>query len=241
MKREDLINEISKRIAQIPSPHPLRIAVDGVDASGKTVFSNALAEALTFTQRQVIRASVDGFHQPKTIRRRKGSLSPEGFYQDSYNYPAFIENLLAPLSPGGNLRYRTAVFDLEGDRPIQTPFLTAEKDAILIVDGIFLLREILLPYWDLKIYLHADFAHSVPRGVARDQRLLGSKEKAVLRYQQRYVPGQKLYLAEANPLDKADILIDNNILECPEIINRPEKAKNTGTHSTKDQPKWRNP
>jgi uridine kinase len=224
MKQEALITEISKIITQILAQHPLRVAVDGVDASGKTVFADALSEALTFTQRQVIRASVDGFHHPKAIRRQKGPLSPEGFYRDSYNYPALIENLLAPLSPGGDRHYRTAVFDLYGDRPIQTPWQTAEKDAILIVDGIFLLRETLLPYWDFKIYLHTDFIHSVPRGVARDQRLLGSKEEANLRYQQRYVPGQKIYLAEARPLDKADILIDNNILDNPEIIHRPGKS-----------------
>ena len=241
MKREALLHEISKIIAQIRAPHPRRIAVDGVDASGKTVFADALADSLAFTQCQVIRASVDGFHHPKAIRRQKGSLSPEGFYRDSYNYPALIENLLAPLSPGGDRRYRIAVFDLYGDRPIQMPWETAKKDAILIVDGIFLLRETLLPYWDFKIYLHTDFVHSVPRGVARDQQLLGSKERALLRYQQRYVPGQKIYLAEARPLDKADILIDNNILDEPEIIYHPVKAKKTGTRTAKDQPKWRNP
>lgn len=226
MRQDELIQEIAKTIAEIPTPYPLRVAVDGVDAAGKTCFAEALADSLAFTHRQVIRASVDGFHHPKAIRRRLGSLSPEGFYQHSYNYPALIENLLAPLSPNGNRRVRTAVFDLHRDLPVKKPWLTAEKDAILIVDGIFLLREILFPYWDFKIYLHANFANTVPRGVVRDQQQLGSKEEAIRRYQQRYVPGQKIYLEEARPLDKADILIDNNILDNPKIIRGFVKAQN---------------
>lgn len=234
MKRENLIREIAEGIAELPTAHPLRVGVDGVDASGKTRFADQLADALAFTQRQVIRASVDGFHQPRAIRRQKGSLSPEGFYQDSYQYQALIANLLLPLSPMGNRRYRTAVFDLHQDRPIQTPWQTADKDAILIFDGIFLQRQLLLPFWDLKIYLHAEFANTVLRGVARDQQHLGSREAAVRRYEQRYVPGQKIYLNEARPLDKADILIENNILHDPEIIKRPDKNLKDKTLFRKD-------
>lgn len=226
MRPDELIQKIAATIAEIQTPYPLRVAVDGVDAAGKTYFAEALADSLAFSQRQVIRASVDGFHHPKAIRRRLGSHSPEGFYRHSYNYPALIENLLAPLSPNGNRRVRTAVFDLHRDQPVQKPWLTAEKDAILIVDGIFLLRKALLPYWDLKIYLHADFANTVPRGVARDQQQHGSKEATIRRYQQRYVPGQKIYIEEARPLDKADILIDNNILDNPKIIRFLVKAQN---------------
>jgi len=240
MKQKDLMHKIANFITEQPATSPLRVAVDGVDASGKTVYANELAVALASTQRQVIRASVDGFHLPKAVRRRKGSLSPEGFYRDSYNYPALIENLLNPLTPNGDRRFRTAVFDLQRDRPVQTPWQTAEKDAILIFDGIFLFREILLPYWDLKIYLHADFATTVKRGIARDHQLIGSREAAAHRYQQRYVPGQKIYLEEARPLDKADILIDNNILEEPEIIKYPAKSRDSEPYPQKDRHKWRN-
>jgi len=51
------------------------------------------------------------------------------------------------------------------------------------------------------------------------KRLFQSREEAQRRYEQRYIPGQKIYLQEACPLDKADILIDNNNLDDPEIIN----------------------
>ncbi|MFI6098103.1 hypothetical protein ACIA8G_21295 [Lentzea sp. NPDC051213] len=50
----------------IPSPKPggaHRIAVDGVDGAGKTVFADELAHVLRERGRQVVRASVDDFHQ----------------------------------------------------------------------------------------------------------------------------------------------------------------------------------
>lgn len=213
-----MIGVLANTVQEIRCSHPLRVAIDGVDASGKTMLANELAQHLGSYQRDVIQASVDDFHQPEKIRRQKGSLSPEGFYYDSYNYPALIENLLVPLGPNGNRQYRTACFDLFQDNPVNPPVKTASDDAILLVDGIFLLRRVLLPYWDLTIYIDAEFATTMQRGIARDGKIFGSTEKAAQRYRERYVPGQRLYHQEANPLDRADIIIDNNQIETPKIL-----------------------
>ena len=221
MRRKTLIQSLSKTIVSTPCPHPLRVAIDGVDAAGKTMLAEELARSLESQPRQVIRASVDGFHQPKAIRRQLGDLSPEGFYQDSYNYDALIENLLTPLGSDGSRQYRTAVFDVRSDRPVEIPLQTADPDAILLMDGIFLLRPRLLPFWDLTIFLKADFDTTFSRGTERDSAHLGSIEEAQRRYQERYIPGQQLYLERACPLDKADIVIDNNDLEHPIFLRSP--------------------
>ena len=216
-----MMEKIANVIHQTNCAHPLRVAVDGVDAAGKTTFADELAACLKPLNRQIIRASVDDFHFPKTIRRKRGELSPEGFYHDSYNYDALESNLLKPLGPNGDRKYRTAIFDIHQDQPIDLPFQTAEEDAILLMDGIFLLRSQLLPYWDLTLYIHADFVNSTARGILRDAELFGSSKQAALRYRERYVPGQQIYLQKANPLDKADILIDNNRITAPVILRPP--------------------
>jgi len=221
MKPGTLIEFLAENIVRIHLSHPLRIAVDGVDASGKTYFADALSKTLKVFHREVIRASVDGFHNPESIRRQRGNLSPEGFYHDSFNYPTLITNLLVPLGPGGSLHYRTKAFNYLTDEPVVSPMQTASKDAFLLMDGIFLLRPVLLPHWDLTIFLHADFSVTVQRGAARDAALFGSKEKAEERYWARYVPGQALYFKQVNPLDKADILIDNNILKETKLLSSP--------------------
>jgi uridine kinase len=221
MKRIKLLHSLAEMILQVESDHPVRVAIDGVDAAGKTILADQLAETLRNGNRQIIRASVDDFHHPQHIRRQHGDLSPQGFYHDSFNYPALINDLLEPLSPNGDRRYRTAVFDLQHDQPVERPWATAPQDAILVIDGIFLLRPCLMPYWDLTIYLNVDFTHSMARGIQRDAAFYGSMEAAEQRYLQRYIPGQQLYHQAAQPLDKADILIDNNDLEAPEFIRVP--------------------
>ncbi len=216
-----MVEELASLICQISNAHPLRVAIDGVDASGKTTLAKDLSEALTNTHRQIIQASVDNFHNPNHIRKQKGELSPIGFYYDSYNYPDLIYNLLAPLGPGGNRRYRTAVFDYRQDKVVEQPFKTAAENAILLMDGIFLLRPLLIPYWEFTVYIKADFTNTFARGVSRDTELYGSGENAARRYRERYIPGQQYYLQTARPLDEADVVIDNNNFIAPKILRSP--------------------
>lgn len=105
--RQAVLQGVAERILRTPSAFVLRVAIDGVDGAGKTTFAAELTEILRASGREVIRASLDGFHHSKEVRYRLGRGSPEGFYRDSYDYGAFKSLLLDPLSPGGAGRYRT--------------------------------------------------------------------------------------------------------------------------------------
>jgi uridine kinase len=70
MDRITLLNDLATRIASIHVVHPLRVAVDGVDASGKTVLADELVAHIEARGRPVVRASIDGFHNPAAVRRR---------------------------------------------------------------------------------------------------------------------------------------------------------------------------
>jgi hypothetical protein len=76
--RQVALHGIAARIGSMTPPHPLRMAIDGIDAAGKTTLADELAELLAPLDRPVIRASVDSFHRPRDERyRRFGALSPE--------------------------------------------------------------------------------------------------------------------------------------------------------------------
>lgn len=209
MRRADLLEQTATYLVSVQCPHPLRVAVDGVDAAGKTTLADKLVQPLQTRGRPVIRASVDGFHNRRTERYRQGVNSPEGYYLDSYNYDAFIRNLLGPLGPGGDRQYRAAAFDLRADAPIDTPLRQAPVDGILLCDGIFLLRPELTHYWDVKIFVDVPFDVTVERAAQRDAMALGGVEAARERYWQRYVPGQRLYLSQCHPQSLADVIVDN--------------------------------
>jgi uridine kinase len=220
MERQELINDIARQIAAIARPHPVRVAIDGVDAAGKTVFADVLAPALSALGRPVIRASVEGFHNPAAVRYRRGSLSPEGYFRDSFNYPAMVETLLKPLGPHGSREFRRAVFDFRTDSIVAAPLEHAEGNSVLLFDGVFLLRPELRPHFDFSIFLRADFNITVARAEQRDLELLGTAEEVRRRYRERYVPGQKLYLREVRPEQWASVVIDNNDLARPAIVRK---------------------
>ncbi len=68
MTRDNLLVELSDAIGATERSHPVRVAIDGVGVSGKTVLADELADCLSGLGRSVIRASIDGFHRPRHRR-----------------------------------------------------------------------------------------------------------------------------------------------------------------------------
>jgi uridine kinase len=213
-----LLARLADLIATRQQAHPVRVAVDGVDAAGKTTLADELAALLAGRGKVVIRASLDGFGRPRADRYRRGELSAEGYWLDAFDYPALRANLLDPLGPGGTRRYRTAVFDVRTDQPRAAPFLLAPPDAVLVFDGVFLLRPQLNHAWDLRVFLEVGFQETLRRAVARDRGLFGSAQATRERYRRRYIPGQRRYLATVQPQRIADIVIDNHDPATPRLI-----------------------
>lgn len=217
MKRLQLLDYLVSRITQFQLPHPVRVAIDGPDAAGKTSLAQELIAPLQALGRPVIRASIDGFHNPALIRHKRGPSSPEGYYHDSFNYRALIESLLASFGPSGSRQYLSAIFDYRIDSAVQAPIRVAEVNGVLLFDGVFLLRRELIEYWDFTIFVEAAFETNVGRAERRDANLFGSVAEVRKRYEQRYIPGQKLYYAECQPKERADVVIDNNDARNPVV------------------------
>ncbi len=218
MTRHELIHNLSQQIATIQRPHPIRIAIDGVDNAGKTTLADELGQELRKSDRPVIRASIDGFHRPRHKRYRQGNLSPEGYFYDSFDLDVLKEKLLKPLGPAGDLCYATATFDFRRDMRVKMIMQKAEPDAVLLFDGVFLLRPELNASWDFRIFLQISFKTSLQRAQQRDIELFGSIEQIRKRYMNRYIPGQRIYLKTAQPESKADIVIDYNDPSNPKML-----------------------
>jgi len=219
MTRQQVIHELAQSILSHKKDLPLRVGIDGIDAAGKTSLANELAEELTNLGHPVLRTSIDGFHNPKEIRRQRGSLSPEGYYYDSFNYVLLTTHLLQPLEPQGNRRIRLSAFDFKTEQKTAAEELTATNDHILIFEGVFLFRPELIHYWDVKFFVEINFETSLNRALERDLYLFGSSDEIEKRYNERYIPGQKIYFEAEHPQEKADIVIDNNDFMKPVIIS----------------------
>jgi uridine kinase len=217
---EDADGERTALVAAIARVIPLAtaegghvfVAVDGVDGAGKTVFADELVEELRHEGRPAVRVSMDGFHHVRAVRYRQGPTSSMGFWQDSFDYPAFERLVLEPLRAGHS--FQPAAHDVATDELLDGPSLDLLVPTVIVVDGLFLHRPVVRDYWDFSIFLKVDFAQSVPRMAPRD----GSDPNPEAPSNNRYVGAQHLYFADCLPWELASIVIDNNDLASPWIV-----------------------
>jgi uridine kinase len=212
-----MLDQLGNRLMTFQLQHPVRVAIDGVDAAGKTTLADELAALLIQHGRPVIRASIDGFHRPRADRHRQGATSPEGYYADSFDYDALRNVLLGPLGPHGGRRFRRAVFDYCADAPSVPEEELASEDALLLFDGVFLLRPEINDQWDYRIFVDTPFAVTIERAILRDRDQFGSAEATRARYEERYIPGQQIYLKSVDPLHRAQAIVHNEDPEHPAL------------------------
>jgi uridine kinase len=185
------------------------VAVDGLDGAGKTRFADALAARLGRGNRAVFRATIDDFHWPRARRYARGRDSAEGFYRDSYDYETFKRILVEPFRTGWIGSFVLRGFDLKRDLPFEPVWSSGPKDALLVVDGIFLNRPELKGLWNYSIWLDASAEVTTARMIERD----GIETNPT-----RYTDGQELYLTEAKPREAATSIVDNNDYDHPKRV-----------------------
>ncbi|WAL39721.1 uridine kinase [Brevibacterium sp. BRM-1] len=205
---------VERLLERLRAVHPERralVALDGVDGVGK---SHLAAELVLRAQRTggrpVVNVGIDGFHVPRAQRAAAG-LGPEGAYRGSYDYAAFRACVVEPLRRGEPIA--PEVWDVDVDAPVEPRSVDVPPGALVVVDGIFLQRPELGRVWDAVVWVDAPFEVTVPRGAQRYPGLHDPDPEAHSNH--RYVGGQRLYLAEARPRERADWIFDNTDLERP--------------------------
>src|SRR5262249_22681504 len=133
---------------------------------------------------------------------------------------------LGPLGPGGSRRYRARWHDGWDEGPIDEPERVAPGDAVLLMEGVFLMRPELDGHWDWRIFVEIDAAQSLERGVGRgltlEEPALRSRARAdrIRVYEERYILAEEQYLREVDPAARADVVLDNRKWDAPRIAVR---------------------
>lgn len=222
MTPESLFEIIHRHIGVIQKrkARPTRVAVNGVEGVGKTVFAERLTRFLAAQGMNAIHVSIDGFHFHKARRYRQGRDSARGYYEDAYDEVAFVEKVLL-ASQADTPSYVPAIHDLEKDELISVEPIPLSRDSVMVTDGAYLFKPNYRDHWDLKIYLRTDFDTARSRGAARDAPLLGGMEATLEKYAKRYHWASRLYIEENNPEQLADLVIDNTDLAEPRLCREP--------------------
>lgn len=221
-ERTAVVADIADRIVAIGA-HRLRVAIDGFTAAGKTSFGHELAAALRERGRPTLRTSFDDFKYPWRHARERGydRVSGEGYYRNAYDFESARTLLLEPAGRDG-----TGIVALCGHDPLtgvdhRDVTVEAPHDAVLIVDSVFAFRPEYDEFWDFRIWLDVDPQVSLERGVERDTASEGGVDAATALHRDRYHAAEAIYLAEVDPLSRADVIVDNRDFARPRIIPAP--------------------
>ncbi|MEV0430633.1 uridylate kinase [Micromonospora sp. NPDC050495] len=207
--RDELLGRLAERVGSVTVAHPTRVAIDGPPAAGKTTLADELADVLRTQGRHVIRATVDDFLFPRAQRYPRGEYSAEGCYFDTHDHEALNRVLLDPLGPGGDRRFHHAVYDHTADAVLSPPTMTAPADAVLVFDGVFLMRPELIDRWELRVFVSTALDKTVDRAVIRERRV-SSRADVERRWRERYIPSQRFYFATVRPTDHVDVIVHND-------------------------------
>jgi uridine kinase len=191
------------------------IAVDGLEGAGKATFADGLAEVFAEAGAAVFRASMEGFHRPRAERYARGRRSAEGRYRDSFDVATFRRVLIDPFrdgaQTGATTGFQLAAFDVARDAPVEAQWVTAPRDAVLIVDGVFLHRPELRDLWDWSLWLDVPEEVAAARLAIRDGLDPDPSSAAgALRRE-----AHDLYVREAQPQLAASAIVDNSDLSHP--------------------------
>jgi uridine kinase len=220
VRRDEALAAIVDAIDAASCSHPVRVAIDGPAAAGKTTLADELAVALRHRGRDVIRASIEGFLRPRIERYKRGPESSRGCYEDSFYFERLLLELLRPLGESGDRLYRTRVYDRSVDLLVHSEQAEARADSILLFDGVFLLRRELVDAWDFRVLVTAGSRELIRRARIRDAEVFGSPDAAERRHRARYLPAQQHYFRTVRPSQLADIVLENDDPSHPCVLVR---------------------
>ena len=137
--------------------------------------------------------------------------------EDSFDYPAVREKILKPLGPGGNRWYSPEIFDHQKGESVKPVLREASVDSILLFEGVMLLREELIDFFDFRILVICSEKVILERAKIRDLEHFGNLETLLEKYGHRFIPGQKKHLDKNRPERTAHLLFFNDDHKKPRL------------------------
>lgn len=204
--REQLLISLAAQVLVMASDRPRLVAIDGMSCVGKSTLADELIRIVEGAGRPVLHVSYDDFHQPKSVRHRRNRLSAEGYLEDSYDAESLRRSVIEPVISGKG-EVHTASFDLARDEPYVPDAVQLAPEAVVIVEGEFLLSPEFAQSWDLGVLLVADPAAVLQRALVRDADL-GSPDQVREVYLRRYLPAWALHEERHDPWSRADVVVD---------------------------------
>jgi len=209
-----VLDRIERDIVECKPQRAFVIGVNGVDTSGKTIFTTSLAEHFKERGRPVQMIGLDDFHHPRA-RREEGIDPIEAYTANAFDLKRLVAELLAPARRGEHIRRTLKLLNIVTDEYSVRKMFTIDKETIVLLEGVLLFRPPLDEFFDYRIFLDIPFEEVLRRAARRDVPLYGAE--FLEKYRQKYIPVQQRYFRNHDPINKSDLIIDNTDFNRPEI------------------------
>jgi uridine kinase len=224
-KRQSVFEAVLKQVAtRKRKDKAFIVGITGIDCSGKTSFAESLEKFLVSRGINTQLLHLDDYHNPMAYRYSSEDQA-HNYFNKSFNIGKIVDELLIPIQQKKAFTTRLTLLNVETDKYEVEKEYSINPDTIVIFEGVFLFRKEFSPYLDLKIFLDISFEECIQRAWKRDSedfsQRYGDIEEVNKRYEGKYIPAQRKYLAEYPPADTADLIIDNTDWEHPKIVTSP--------------------
>ena len=197
---------ICNTIETLVSPdQTLLIGIDGLGGAGKSTFSNSLYSLLVEKGYSVTLLHIDDFIHPKNIRYNSNYEEWYCYYNLQWRYDYILENIITPIKRGDVLNKDIELYNKDDDTYYSCN-INVPLGSIVIIEGIFLQREELQNAFNYTIYIDVSESVRLDRVLKRDL-YIGDTSQIQQKYENRYFPAERRYIAECSPAQKADITI----------------------------------
>ncbi|MCY3911593.1 MAG: (d)CMP kinase [bacterium] len=164
------------------------VGIDGPSASGKSSLAAGLAKVLP----EAILVEGDDFYRPESDSNRS-KIEIAGLF----DLLRLESQVLIPHTEGRVLHYQR----YDWNAGTLGGWATGVKGAPLIVEGIYSTHQTLRDYYDLRIWVTAQRAIRLARGLERDG------EEARSMWVDVWMPAEDRYVAEQAPQDHAHLVL----------------------------------
>lgn len=202
-----VVDRVSAVRREVPALRSALVAVTGIDGCGKGFVSARLAAALESAGLRTAIVHVDPWLNLPAVRFDPSNPA-EHFYLHAIRFDAMFEQLVRPF------RERRSIHcEYDSAEETATTFQRARFDfedaAVILLEGIYLLKRAYRGEYDLACWIECGFDTALERALARGQEGL-PRDETIRAYRTIYFPAQEIHTERDAPRSAASLTIEND-------------------------------